>query len=78
MDEESKYSSVLRTSEDIGDDNDDVSMDFHNDATFGNATNESGVVVMGYNGSEPSANDIDVAEGVRNRALSDLNEVTFQ
>lgn len=77
MDEESRYSSVLRTtSEDIGDDNNDGSMDFYNDVTFGNSIDEPETVASEHNKSKPTFKDVAVAEAVRNKPSPDLNEVT--
>ena len=75
MDEESRYSSVLRTNEDIGDDNEDGSMDFHNDATFGNTIDEPDGAAIEHNKADPTFKDVAVAEAARSKAPPDLNEV---
>ena len=61
LDEESKYSSVLRASEDSGDDNDDSSMNLLNNMTFGNSAAELDTVAVGSNETEPYPNNM--AEG---------------
>jgi hypothetical protein len=78
LDEESRYSSVLRNSEDTGDDNEDSSMDVLNNTTFGNAAVEPvepDVMVIESDESEASSRAMAEKESLTNRPLPGLPEV---
>mgnify|MGYP000432722622 CR=1 FL=1 len=75
LDEESRYSSVLRTSEDTGDDNDDSSMDLLNNATFGRIALEPDIMVIESNESEICARTLAEGESMKNRPSPSLTEV---
>ena len=61
LDEESRYSSVLRASEDSGDDDEDSSMNLLNNVTFGNSAVELDTVAVGSIETEPCPKNM--AEG---------------
>ena len=71
LDEESRYSSVLRASEDFGDDNEDSSTNLLNNMTFGNSAVELKTVDVGSNETEPCPKNM--AEG--NTQSSSLSKV---